>query len=136
MSALTKLVKIAKKKGLPAKWSNSDLKFDIHLSMNSRDSDTYVIAIDSVKGKIKEKYLEPAYLYRSIKANLLLKLHSKSLILLYNADGKALAIKSLNYVNIGVYHKFEIQKFLTDKEPAFQNLYKEVEQQMGGVSEQ
>ncbi len=128
MSAIKKIVKIAKKDGLIAKWSDSGVKFDIHMTQDPRAGDTYVITQDSIKGKVKDKYLDPNLLYKSVKANILLKLHQKNLVLLFNSEGKALAIKKIVNINLGIYQKRQINKFLTMNEPAFVNLFREMQQ--------
>ena len=126
MSAIKKIVKIAKKKGFKAIWRDSEIKFDIHLINGSEKYDTYVITLNELEGKIKPKKLDPNYLYKSVTSRLLLKLHQKNLVVMFDQEGKALAVKKIKNINIGIYQKRELNKFLTTKEPAFSNLYKEV----------
>ena len=126
MSAIKKIVKIAKKKGYKAIWHDSEVKFDIHIIKGSEKYDTYVITLNELDGKIKPNKLDANYLYKSVTSKLLLKLHQKNLVVLFDQEGKALAVKKIKNINIGVYQKRELNKFLTTKEPAFSNLYKEV----------
>lgn len=128
MSAIKKIVKIAKKEGYRAMWLDSDAKFDIHLASGLKDYNTYVVILNKLEGKIKPKQLDANYLYKSVTSRLLLKLHQKNLVLLFDQDGKALAVKKIKNINIGFYQKRELNKFLTTKEAAFSNLYKEVTQ--------
>ena len=129
MSAIKRIAKIAKKKGYKAIWRDSEIKFDIHLIKGSEKYDTYVITLNELGGKIKsKKKLDPNYLYKSVTSRLLLKLHQKNLVVMFDQEGKALAVKKIKNINIGIYQKRELNKFLTTKEPAFSNLYKEVMQ--------
>ncbi|MEM0135446.1 MAG: hypothetical protein QXU18_09540 [Thermoplasmatales archaeon] len=128
MSAIKKIVKISKKEGSRAIWNDSDVKYDIHLTADSKEANTYVIKADLLKGRIKQKHLDPNYLYKSVKPKILMKLHQKNLVILFNNEGRALAIKKIKNINIGIYQKREINKMLTMNEPAFVRLYKEVEQ--------
>lgn len=131
MSAIKKIVELAKKKGYRAMWADSDVKFDIHLVKDSEEYNTYVITLKELEGKIKPKELDANYLYKSVTSRLLLKLHQKNLVLLFDQEGKALAVKKIKNINLGFYQKRELNKFVTRNEVAFINLYKEVIQKNG-----
>jgi uncharacterized beta-barrel protein YwiB (DUF1934 family) len=92
MFAIKKFVKITKKKVYRVILRDSDVKFDINLIKDSEEYNTYVITFSELEGKIKPKHLDANYMYKTVTTRLLLKLHQRNLVLMFDRQGRALAV--------------------------------------------